>query len=141
MKDQELRRAGLKVTGPRIKVLGVLESNRHEHLSAETVYRYLVQQGDDVGLATVYRVLTQFEAAGIVKRHHFEGDYAVFELDEGEHHDHLVCVKCAAVQEFLDEVIESRQEKIAEQHAFQMTDHSLTIYGICRACQENVNSM
>lgn len=137
MKDQELRRAGLKVTGPRIKVLGILEAHRESHLSAETVYRYLVEQGDDVGLATVYRVLTQFEAAGIVKRHHFEDDHAVFELDEGEHHDHLVCVKCGAVQEFLDEVIESRQEKIANQFAFQMTDHSLTIYGICQSCQSS----
>lgn len=135
MKDQDLRRAGLKVTGPRVKVLAILESHRDEHLSAEAVYRYLVEQGDDVGLATVYRVLTQFESAGIIKRHHFEGDHAVFELDEGEHHDHMVCVKCGVVQEFVDDVIEARQEQIVKTHGFMMTDHNLTIYGICQACQ------
>ena len=134
MKDHELRRAGLKVTGPRVKVLGVLEAHKEAHLSAETVHRYLMEQGDDASLATVYRVLTQFEAAGIVRRHHFEGDHAVFELDQGEHHDHLVCLKCGVVQEFVDEVIEARQEKIAQQYQFNMTDHSLTIYGICGAC-------
>ena len=135
MKDQELRKAGLKVTGPRIKVLNILESHKDQHLSAEEVYRVLVDQGEDIGLATVYRVLTQFEIASIVKRHNFEGGHAVFELDQGVHHDHVVCVKCGIVQEFLDAEIEHRQEVIAEQFKFEITDHTLTIYGICRLCQ------
>lgn len=134
MNDQELRKAGLKVTGPRIKVLTILESKKDKHLSAEDVYQLLVEQGNDIGLATVYRVLTQFEAAGIVKRHHFEGDYAVFELDSGAHHDHLVCLKCGAVQEFLDPKIERRQELIAQKYQFKMTDHHLTIFGMCEKC-------
>jgi Fur family ferric uptake transcriptional regulator len=137
LKDQELRKAGLKVTGPRIKVLGILEAHKERHLSAEDVYRILLDQGDDVGLATVYRVLTQFEAAGIVQRHNFEGGHAVFELDQGEHHDHLVCIKCARVQEFLDDEIERRQSLIAKQYQFDMTDHSLTIYGVCLQCRTN----
>jgi Fur family ferric uptake transcriptional regulator len=135
LKDQELRKAGLKVTGPRIKVLSILEAQKERHLSAEDVYRILLDQGDDVGLATVYRVLTQFEAAGIVQRHNFEGGHAVFELDQGEHHDHLVCIKCGTVQEFLDEEIERRQTMIAGRYQFEMTDHSLTIYGICTQCR------
>ncbi|PHQ81249.1 MAG: ferric iron uptake transcriptional regulator [Coxiella sp. (in: Bacteria)] len=134
MKDQELRNAGLKVTGPRVKVLTILEMNESKHLSAEDVYRILLAQDDDVGIATVYRVLTQFEAAGIVKRHNFEGGHAVFELDRGDHHDHLVCVKCGSVQEFVDDEIERRQHLIADQNQFEMTDHSLTIYGVCQAC-------
>lgn len=134
MKDQELRNAGLKVTAPRIKVLSILEAHSDSHLSAEDVYRILLEQGDDVGLATVYRVLTQFETAGIVQRHNFEGGHAVFELDQGAHHDHLVCVQCGAVQEFLDDEIERRQLLIAQQHNFKMTDHSLTIYGQCSEC-------
>lgn len=135
MNDQELRKAGLKVTGPRVKVLAILETQKDKHLRAEDVYRILVDQGDDIGLPTVYRVLTQFEAAGIVRRHHFEGDYAVFELDDGLHHDHLVCLKCGNVQEFLDKEIEYRQELIAKRYQFEMTDHNLTIFGICRECQ------
>lgn len=135
MKDQELRKAGLKVTAPRIKVLGILESHSDCHLSAEDVYRILLDQGDDVGLATVYRVLTQFEAAGIVQRHNFEGGHAVFELDQGAHHDHLVCIQCGAVQEFLDDEIERRQLLIARKYKFKMTDHSLTIYGQCQKCR------
>ncbi len=134
MKDQELRNAGLKVTGPRIKVLSILELHKDRHLSAEDVYRILIEQSDDIGLATVYRVLTQFEAAGMVKRHNFESGHAVFELDHGEHHDHLVCVKCGAVQEFLDLAIEQRQQNIADKFQFEMTDHTLTIYGVCEAC-------
>ena len=98
------------------------------------MYRILLDQGDDVGLATVYRVLTQFEAAGIVQRHNFEGGHAVFELDEGAHHDHLVCVQCGMVQEFLDDEIERRQLMIAKKYKFKMTDHSLTIYGQCQEC-------
>ncbi len=136
MKDQEPRKAGLQVTGPRGKLRGILEAQKEDHLSAEAVYRILLDQGDDVGLATVYRVLTQFEAAGIVQRHNFEGGHAVFELDQGEHHDHLVCVSCSKVHEFLDTQIERRQRLIAKEHAFEMTDHSLTIYGLCSECRE-----
>ncbi|MGD8709151.1 MAG: ferric iron uptake transcriptional regulator, partial [Ectothiorhodospiraceae bacterium] len=111
MESKDLRKVGLKVTLPRMKILEILEANREEHLSAEDVYRSLMDSGEDIGLATVYRVLTQFEAAGIVQRHHFEGNQAVFELNEGEHHDHMVCVECGSVQEFMDDVIEERQEK------------------------------
>ena len=135
MDSEELRRVGLKVTTPRLKILEILESSAQHHLSAEDVYRILFEQGDDVGLATVYRVLTQFEAAGIVRRHHFEDDRAVFELDGGVHHDHLVCLKCSVVQEFLDEEIEYRQELIAKKYQFEMTDHNMTIFGICQRCQ------
>lgn len=135
MKDQELRKAGLKVTGPRIKVLSVLENNREKHLTAEDVYRLLITQDEDIGLATVYRVLTQFEAAGILRRHNFEGGSAVFELEAGEHHDHLVCVKCGNVQEFYDDDIEQRQQVVSNNHQFEMTDHSLTIYGVCSNCR------
>lgn len=134
MEDQDLRKAGLKVTGPRVKILKILESPSQQHISAEEVYRKLVETGEDVSLATVYRVLTQFEAAGIVKRHNFEGSHAVFELDQGEHHDHLVCVQCNAVTEFVDNEIERRQELIAHQQGFTMTDHNLTIYGVCQQC-------
>ena len=103
-------------------------------MSAETLHQELVNSDEDVGLATVYRVLTQFEAAGLVTRHNFEGGQAVFELNEGEHHDHILCVRCGKVEEFIDEVIEKRQKEIVEQHGFEMTDHHLTIYGICAEC-------
>jgi Fur family transcriptional regulator, ferric uptake regulator len=132
--NQNLRKAGLKVTLPRLKILEILEKADPHHMSAEDVYRALLESGDDVGLATVYRVLTQFEAAGLVKRHNFEGDHAIFEIEQGEHHDHLVCVKCNRVDEFIDDVIEKRQEVIAKKSGFRMTDHSLTIYGVCKAC-------
>lgn len=135
MKDRDLRNRGLKVTTPRVRILSILEHANPHHMSAEDVYRKLVEESEDVGLATVYRVLTQFETAGIVKRHNFEGGHAVFELDQGQHHDHLVCVSCGKVEEFLDLAIEKRQEVIAEQNAFKITDHNLTIYGICRPCQ------
>lgn len=135
MESKDLRKVGLKVTLPRMKILEILEANREEHLSAEDVYRSLMDSGEDIGLATVYRVLTQFEAAGIVQRHHFEGNQAVFELNEGEHHDHMVCVECGSVQEFMDDVIEERQEKVAREHGFSLTDHSLILYGRCRDCQ------
>lgn len=104
-------------------------------LSAEDVYKALLDTGEDVGLATVYRVLTQFEAAGLVSRHNFEGGYSVFELSQKEHHDHLVCIKCGLVEEFVDEVIELRQREIAEKAHFKMTDHALNIYGLCPKCQ------
>lgn len=134
MDKRELRRVGLKVTVPRVRILEILEQSSGKHLSAEDVYRTLLDFGDDVGLATVYRVLTQFETAGLVKRLNFEGGHSVFELHQGEHHDHLVCVKCGRVDEFVDEVIEQRQEAVAEKTGYQITDHNLTIYGICKGC-------
>ncbi len=136
METQDLRNAGLKVTLPRVKVLELLESSKQRHLSAEDLYKALLEQGEEIGLATVYRVLTQFEAAGLVTRQRFEGGHAVFELNEGEHHDHMVCVKCGRVQEFLDDVIESQQHRIAETFGWEMTDHALNIYGICPKCQK-----
>lgn len=135
MDNQELRRAGLKVTVPRVKIIEILENSEKHHLSAEDIYRQLSETGDDIGLATVYRVLTQFEMAGLVKRLNFEGGHSVFELAQAEHHDHLVCVKCGKVSEFFDPVIEAQQAKIAEEAGFEMTDHSLNIYGFCGECQ------
>ena len=105
------------------------------HLTAEKVYKNLLEQGEEIGLATVYRVLTQFEAAGLVKRHHFEGGNSVFELNRGEHHDHILCVKCGRVDEFTDEIIETRQREIAQRLGYRMTEHSLHLYGICSDCQ------
>jgi len=134
MTPKNLQEAGLKATLPRVKILNILEKADQHHLNAEEVYRSLLKTGEDVGLATVYRVLTQFEEAGLVKRHNFEGGRSVFELDQGEHHDHLVCVSCGKVEEFVDETIECRQQQIAEQANFKMTDHSLTIYGVCQDC-------
>lgn len=132
--SKQLKNAGLKITLPRLKVLQILEQSQKHHLSAEDVYRALLDMGEDVGLATVYRVLTQFEDAGLVSRHNFEGGHSVFELCQGEHHDHLVCVKCGLVEEFVDEVIEQRQRAIAELARFKMTDHALNIYGLCPNC-------
>lgn len=129
-----LRDAGLKVTTPRLRIIEILERAKPRHLSAEDVYKELVSAGDDVGLATVYRVLTQFESAGLIIRHNFDSDYAVFELNDGDHHDHIVCVKCGHVDEFLDEVIEKRQHDIVKDTGFQITEHILTIYGICQGC-------
>ncbi|MCC5812599.1 MAG: ferric iron uptake transcriptional regulator [Ectothiorhodospiraceae bacterium] len=139
MQTKDLRKAGLKVTLPRMKILEMLESSNNRHLSAEDVYKGLMESGEDIGLATVYRVLTQFESAGLVQRHHFEGGQSVFELDEGEHHDHMVCLRCGAIEEFFDEVIESRQEKAAKEHGFRVTDHSLILYGQCKECQKEEN--
>jgi Fur family transcriptional regulator, ferric uptake regulator len=132
--SQQLKEAGLKVTMPRIKVLQIFEEHPNNHYSAEEVFRTLLALGEDVGLATVYRVLTQFEAAGLIKRHNFESGHSVFELSDGEHHDHLVCIKCGLVAEFYDEVIETRQKEVAEQAGFKITDHSLTLYGLCPKC-------
>jgi len=132
----ELKNVGLKVTLPRLKVLRILESTESRHVSAEEVYKQLMEQGNDVGLATVYRVLTQFESAGLVIRHNFETGYAVFELSHGEHHDHLVCTKCGRVEEFMDAVIEERQLAVALEKGYEMTDHSLHIFGICKECQD-----
>ena len=128
--NQELRKAGLKVTLPRVKILQILESSElgPQHLSAEDVYRALLAAGEDVGLATVYRVLTQFETAGLVTRHHFETGHSVFELAKGEHHDHMVCVESGDVVEFTDPVIEQRQRQIAEENGYELVDHSLVLY-------------
>ncbi len=136
MHNFDLKKAGLKVTLPRVKILQILESARDHHLSAEDVYRILLESGDDIGLATVYRVLTQFEEAKLVIRHNFAEGHSVFELDHGDHHDHLVCVKCGRVEEFVDKVIEERQETVAKKAGYLITDHSLNIYGICPACQK-----
>ena len=132
--NKELREVGLKVTAPRIKILEIMTNAITHHMSAEEIYKALIDAGEDVGLATVYRVMAQFESAGLVRRHNFEGDSAVFEIDQGKHHDHLVCVKCGLVDEFVDEEIERRQELIAKKAGFDMTDHNLTIYGICGKC-------
>ncbi|MCL5974669.1 MAG: ferric iron uptake transcriptional regulator [Gammaproteobacteria bacterium] len=131
MERQDLRKAGLKITLPRLKVLEILEHSKQRHLSAEDVYKALLEMGEEIGLATVYRVLTQFEGAGLVSRLNIDGGHAVFELEDGEHHDHLFCVKCNRIIEFYDEVIEERQKAIAKANGFEMTDHSLYIYGIC----------
>lgn len=136
MVNQELKKAGLKATLPRIKILDILENAEQRHLSAEDVYKALLELDEDVGLATVYRVLTQFEAAGLVFRHNFEGGHSVFELNEGRHHDHILCIKCGRVDEFVDETIEQRQRDIATKFGYTMTDHSLTIYGVCPECQK-----
>lgn len=135
MDNSDLKKAGLKVTTPRIKILQILENASEHHMSAEDVYRILTEQSEDIGLATVYRVLTQFEEAGLVVRHNFEGGHSVFELDHGRHHDHLVCVKCGKVEEFVDSVIEERQQEIAKKAGYTITDHSLNIYGACSSCQ------
>ena len=131
VENQEIRKAGLKVTLPRVKILEVLEGNEDRHMTAEDVYRALLENGEEIGLATVYRVLTQFENAGLVERHHFEGGQAVFEIDRGHHHDHIVCVDCGRVEEFLDDTIETAQHKIAKKHGFSIADHALILYGNC----------
>ena len=129
--QKDLKNAGLKATLPRLKILELFETSKERHLSAEDVYKILITTAEDVGLATVYRVLTQFEEAGLLSRHHFESGKAVFELNEGTHHDHIVCVKCGRVEEFYDAEIEKRQQEAAESRGFKMQEHSLMIYGIC----------
>ena len=124
----DLRRAGLKVTHPRMRILQLLEQIRPRHMTAEDIYRHLLEQGDEIGLATVYRVLTQFEAAGLVLKHNFEGGHAVYELDRGEHHDHMVDVDTGKVIEFHSDEIEELQHRIAEQHGYQIEDHALVLY-------------
>jgi Fur family ferric uptake transcriptional regulator len=127
----DLKNIGLKATLPRLRILELFEKSEVRHLSAEEVYRLLLNEGTDTGLATVYRVLTQFEQAGILVRHHFESGKAVFELNRGEHHDHLVCMQCGRVEEFHDAEIEKRQIKIAESRGFRIHDHSLHLYADC----------
>lgn len=128
---KHLKNAGLKSTLPRLKVLSLFETGKQRHLSAEEVYKLLLASGDDVGLATVYRVLTQFEQAGLLMRHHFEGGKSVFELNQGEHHDHIVCMQCGHVEEFYDAAIEARQKKAATERGFTVHDHALYIYADC----------
>ena len=128
--SRDLRKAGLKVTLPRLNILEILERAEQHHLSAEDVYKALLNQGSDVGLATVYRVLTQFEAAGLVTRHHFDGGQAIFELDTGDNHDHIVCVKSGKVSEFKDEVIEKRLAEIAVELGYSLTEHKIILYGV-----------
>lgn len=137
--SSQLKKVGLKVTLPRVKILGILENAEDRHMSAEDVYKALLEAGEEVGLATVYRVLTQFEQAGIVERHHFDGGHSVFELADGEHHDHLVCEQCGAVEEFMDEVIEQRQHDIAKRAGYRLNAHSMYLYGICPRCQKADN--
>ncbi|GAA4100612.1 ferric iron uptake transcriptional regulator [Zhongshania borealis] len=130
IENKELRKAGLKVTLPRVKILQLLEQaeSDNQHFSAEDVYRALMESGEDVGLATVYRVLTQFEAAGLVVRHNFEAGHSVFELEKGDHHDHIVCMETGEVIEFCDDVIETRQRQLVEERGFELVDHSLVLY-------------
>jgi len=132
----ELKSMGLKATLPRLKILEVFQVRRHRHMSAEDVYRELLAEQHDIGLATVYRVLTQFEQAGILKRSNFESGKAVYELDEGQHHDHLVCLQCGRVEEFFDAEIERRQQAVAEARGFRLQDHALALYANCtkQAC-------
>ena len=131
----ELKSAGLKATIPRLKILEIFQNGTQRHMSAEDVYKELLAEGNDVGLATVYRVLTQFEQAGLLKRSNFESGKSVFEINEGKHHDHLVCLQCGRVEEFYDADIEKRQQKVAADQGFELQDHSLALYGNCRRRQ------
>lgn len=136
MSKEALKTAGLKATLPRLKVLALFESTTLRHLSAEDIYRLLLEARTDVSLATIYRVLAQFEHAGLLNRHHFEGDHALYERSQGSHHDHLVCLECGRVEEFVDETIEAKQRDIATSFGYDMRDHALNIYGICPKCQK-----
>lgn len=129
MNKDDIKDAGLKITQPRVKILTLLENSNQQHFGAEEIYNYLTRDGSKIGLATVYRVLTQFEAAGLVIRHNFDGGQSVFELNEGEHHDHMVDLKTGEIIEFQDEIIEKRQIEIAKEHGFKLMEHSLTLYG------------
>ena len=129
METSDIKNAGLKVTLPRLKILELLETSSDRHLKAEDIYKMLLDSGEEIALATVYRVLTQFETAGLVTRHHFDGGHAVFEIDDGEHHDHLVDINTGRVVEFYDEIIEKRQKEIAEQYGFTITEHTMVLYG------------
>lgn len=126
-----LKKAGLKITEPRLTILALMQQNKTQHFSAEDVYKLLLEQGDEIGLATVYRVLNQFDEANILIRHNFEGNKSVFELAPSEHHDHIICVDCGKVFEFKDEVIEKRQQEISQQHGIQLENHNLYLYGKC----------
>lgn len=128
MEAQDLKKAGLKATLPRIRILQILEDSDQKHMSAEDVYKALIDAGEEVGLATIYRVLTQFEAAGLVMRHNFDSGHSVFEVDEGEHHDHMVCTETGEVVEFQNDQIEKLQHEIADKHGYELVDHSLVLY-------------
>jgi Fur family ferric uptake transcriptional regulator len=132
----DLKKAGLKATIPRLKILEIFEATEHPHLTAEDVYQRLREAGEDVGLATVYRVLTQFQAAGLVIRHNFEGGRSVFEINQGGHHDHMVCLECGRVFEFYDREIEQRQSNVAAKAGFVIDDHSLYLYGVCEGMKK-----
>jgi len=129
METADIKNAGLKVTLPRMKILELLENSADRHLKAEDIYRLLLESGEEIALATVYRVLTQFETAGLVTRHHFDGGHAVFEINDGDHHDHLVDIATGRVVEFYDEVIEQRQKEIARKYNFTITEHTMVLYG------------
>ena len=133
-KASHLKGIGLKATGPRLRILDLFENSEDRHMSAEDVYKKLLAEDADIGLATIYRVLTQFEQAGILVRHHFETGKAVYELNQGGHHDHMVCFRCGQVTEFFDPQIEELQNRIAAEHGFKIKDHSLYLYGECSAC-------
>lgn len=133
MEEQDIRNAGLKVTLPRVKILEIFESSDMRHMSAEDVYKALLDGGQEIGLATVYRVLTQFEGAGLLIRQNFEGGHSVFELNQGTHHDHIVCNQCGKVVEFCDDTIEKRQKSVAQGLGFSLSEHSLVLYGDCRS--------
>lgn len=132
MESEELRNAGLKATTPRLKILSLLENAKERHMTADTIYRLLRENGEEIGLATVYRALAQFEAAGLITRHHFEGGQTVFELERGPHHDHILCVRCGRVEEFYDKTIEERQREIADKMGFTLNGHALILYGECK---------
>lgn len=138
MQSSDLRKAGLKATLPRLKILEVLQGNKQDHLSAEDVYRLLMEDEEDIGLATIYRVLSQFEDAGLVIRHHFEDGHALFELEQGPH-DHLICVKCGKIEEFFDDEMQQRQRDVAEKSGFDLSKHTLVLYGECQTdnCENN----
>lgn len=135
---EDLKRAGLKATSPRIRILEVFRTSDRRHLSAEEVYRILLLQDTDAGLSTVYRVLNQLVQATILLRHSFDGDHAVFELNEGGHHDHLICVMCGRVEEFHDDAIERRQREVAATKDFSLREHMLVLYGTCPGCRQDV---
>jgi Fur family ferric uptake transcriptional regulator len=134
--SKELKDVGLKTTLPRLRILSILEESKGQHYTAEDVYKELLDAGEEIAFATVYRVLTQFENAGLVLRHNFEGGRSVFELDDGQHHDHMVCAKCNTVTEFYDSEIEERQRIVADKYGFKLEDHALYMYGLCADCQK-----
>lgn len=131
---KEIKEAGLKITMPRQKILEIFHKNQNAHLSAEEVHKHLVELKEDIGLATVYRVLAQFEDAKLILKHRFDEEHAVFELNNKAHHDHLVCIKCGHIEEFVDDLIEKQQEVIANEHKFKISAHSLYLYGTCKKC-------
>lgn len=130
----QLKSSGLKVTGPRLKILNLFETYPDAHMSADDIYRIVLEKNMGIGVATVYRVLTQLEAAGILTRHHFDSGKAVYELNTGDHHDHIICIRCGKVSEFFDTDMESLQEKIATNNGYKILDHALYIYGMCFDC-------